>query len=46
MRSRPNLPGTIDEHPNWCQALPVPIEELDAAGATEVAAIMNDGRAR
>ena len=46
VRSRPNLPGTIDEHPNWCQALPVPIEELDAAGAAEVAAIMNDGRAR
>jgi 4-alpha-glucanotransferase len=25
---RPNLPGTIDEHPNWRIPLPVPIEEL------------------
>ena len=46
VRSRPNLPGTVDEHPNWRRALPVPIEELDAAGATEVATIMNAGRAR
>ena len=46
VRSRPNLPGTIDEHPNWCQALPVPIEELDATGATELAAIMSAGRDR
>ncbi len=30
---RPNLPGTIDQHPNWRQALPVPIEDLDTAGA-------------
>lgn len=40
VRSRPNLPGTVDEHPNWRQALPVPIEDLDAAGAAEVAAVM------
>lgn len=25
---RPNLPGTIDEHPNWSIPLPVSIEEL------------------
>ena len=23
-----NLPGTVDEHPNWCRKLSVPIEEL------------------
>ncbi|HNE38056.1 MAG TPA: 4-alpha-glucanotransferase, partial [Microthrixaceae bacterium] len=26
---RPNLPGTVDEHPNWSLALPVLIEDLD-----------------
>lgn len=25
-----NLPGTMDEHPNWRQKLPLPIEELAA----------------
>ena len=25
---RPNVPGTIDEHPNWRIPLPVPIDEL------------------
>jgi 4-alpha-glucanotransferase len=26
---RPNIPGTISEWPNWCLALPVPLEELE-----------------
>jgi 4-alpha-glucanotransferase len=43
-RSRPNLPGTVDEHPNWRQALRVPIEQLDDAGAAAIAAVMRDGR--
>ncbi len=30
---RPNLPGTVDEHPNWSLALPVLIEELDRTNA-------------
>jgi 4-alpha-glucanotransferase len=25
---RPNVPGTIDQHPNWSILLPVPIDEL------------------
>lgn len=25
---RPNLPGTVDEHPNWRQRLPVRVEDL------------------
>jgi 4-alpha-glucanotransferase len=25
---QPNLPGTVDEHPNWRQRLPVPLEQL------------------
>jgi 4-alpha-glucanotransferase len=27
---QPNIPGTIDEHPNWRRRLPVPIEEMTA----------------
>jgi 4-alpha-glucanotransferase len=27
---RPNMPGTVDEWPNWSIALPVPLEELMA----------------
>jgi 4-alpha-glucanotransferase len=45
-RSRPNLPGTVDEHPNWRRALRVPIEQLDDAGAAEIAAVMADRRPR
>ena len=26
-----NLPGTVDEHPNWCCKLPMPSEELSAS---------------
>jgi 4-alpha-glucanotransferase len=26
---RPNMPGTVDEWPNWSIALPVPIEDLE-----------------
>jgi 4-alpha-glucanotransferase len=25
----PNVPGTIDEHPNWRIPLPVPLDDLD-----------------
>jgi 4-alpha-glucanotransferase len=28
IQDQPNLPGTIDEHPNWRQRLPVTVEEL------------------
>jgi 4-alpha-glucanotransferase len=24
---QPNLPGTLDEHPNWRQRLPLPLED-------------------
>jgi (1->4)-alpha-D-glucan 1-alpha-D-glucosylmutase len=27
---QPNLPGTIDEHPNWRRKLPVPIEKWES----------------
>ena len=25
---QPNIPGTVDEHPNWRQRLPVSLEEI------------------
>jgi 4-alpha-glucanotransferase len=28
LRQRPNLPGTIDERPNWSLTLPVPLAEV------------------
>jgi 4-alpha-glucanotransferase len=28
MEAQANLPGTIDEHPNWRRKLPVSLEEL------------------
>jgi 4-alpha-glucanotransferase len=34
---QPNIPGTIDEHPNWRQRLPVPLDEL--AAEVDVSAI-------
>ena len=27
---RPNVPGTVDESPDWCLALPKPIEQIEA----------------
>lgn len=27
---RPNLPGTTTERPNWCLALPVPLDEVES----------------
>ncbi len=29
VEERPNMPGTVDEWPNWCLALPAPLEELE-----------------
>lgn len=43
---RPNLPGTVDEHPNWRVALPVPLERFDTAGAGELAAELSRRRPR
>jgi len=34
---QPNIPGTIDEHPNWQQRLPVALEDI--AAAIDVAAL-------
>lgn len=34
---QPNLPGTIDEHPNWRRRLPTAVDALDAAAAGRAA---------
>ena len=34
---QPNIPGTVDEHPNWRQRLPVAIDRI--ADAIDVAAL-------
>jgi len=28
---QPNIPGTIDEHPNWRQRLPITIDQIAAS---------------
>ena len=30
VEERPNIPGTMSERPNWCLALPVPLEDVEA----------------
>jgi 4-alpha-glucanotransferase len=41
---QPNIPGTVDEHPNWRRRLPVSIEHI--ASAIDVEALKNATRAR
>jgi 4-alpha-glucanotransferase len=41
---QPNIPGTIDEHPNWRQRLPIPLGEMVAA--INVAALKETTRER
>ena len=42
-----NIPGTIDEHPNWLQKLPVSIEAFDQTeSVTDLAATMRAARPR
>jgi 4-alpha-glucanotransferase len=36
---QPNIPGTVDEHPNWRQRLPIAIDRI--AEAIDVAALRN-----
>ena len=44
---RPNIPGTIDEHPNWCIPLPLPIQELfDRTLARRVLSVLAAERGR
>lgn len=42
VEERPNIPGTIDERPNWSLALPVPLEELERSETVAaIAAALN-----
>ncbi len=44
---RPNIPGTIDEHPNWRIPLPVLLDDLDGHPRAEaIAAALADARPR
>jgi hypothetical protein len=46
VHERPNMPGTVDEWPNWSLALPVTLDALPAQPlATRVAAALREGRA-
>ncbi|MBV9039427.1 MAG: 4-alpha-glucanotransferase [Acidimicrobiia bacterium] len=43
---RPNMPGTIDEWPNWSLALPLPLEDIEVHPlANRVADALQRGRA-
>jgi 4-alpha-glucanotransferase len=44
VEDQPNIPGTVDEHPNWRRRLPVAIEEM--ASAVDVAALKAATRER
>jgi hypothetical protein len=47
VEERPNMPATTIEWPNWCIALPQPIELLETnATAVRVARILSKGRPR
>jgi 4-alpha-glucanotransferase len=44
---RPNVPGTIDEHPNWRIPLPVPLDDLPSTPlADRIVAALSPGRLR
>jgi 4-alpha-glucanotransferase len=38
VRERPNMPGTTTAWPNWSLALPIPLEEIEAAALPRVVA--------
>jgi len=47
VEERPNMPGTLDEWPNWRIALPKPLEEIEASPLAEsIAAALNQRKAR
>ena len=44
LTARPNLPGTVDQHPNWSVPLPVPLDDLvDDPFVRRLAAAMQRG---
>lgn len=44
VEERPNMPGTTDAWPNWCLALPAPLEDLEKVPlATRLAELLRRG---
>jgi 4-alpha-glucanotransferase len=44
---QPNLPGTVDEHPNWRRRLAAPVEDVFASPlAHDILAAMREQRPR
>jgi 4-alpha-glucanotransferase len=44
VEERPNVPGTVDEFPNWRLALPLPLEEIERAeGPRRIVEVMTAG---
>jgi 4-alpha-glucanotransferase len=41
---RPNMPGTINEWPNWCLALPVPLDDIEHSDLAAAIARRLNGR--
>jgi 4-alpha-glucanotransferase len=41
---QPNIPGTVNEHPNWRRRLPVSIDQM--ASAVDIAALKSAPRER
>ena len=44
VEERPNMPGTVDEWPNWCIALPQTLDEIEACPLAEAIATTLSGR--
>ena len=45
VEERPNMPGTIDEWPNWSLALPKPLEDVETDSTVlAVASALERGR--
>lgn len=43
VHERPNVPGTVNEFPNWRLALPIPIEQIETSdGPNRIAQIMRE----
>ncbi|HVL07125.1 MAG TPA: 4-alpha-glucanotransferase [Acidimicrobiales bacterium] len=46
VQRRPNMPGTLDEWPNWRIPLPLPLEEIETQAGPRAIAAALDRRAR
>ncbi len=46
VKERPNMPGTTDQWPNWCIALPMSLEEIEADPRPRAVAAALDRRDR